>query len=284
MQECPVCQATLQARRSPGLLYCQQCQIWVSDFSTDVAQHSEAIIEENRAQGLKQLRLNNFNKILDHLQTYGPLENQRLCDVGCAYGWFLEAAAQRGIEAVGIEPEEAVALQGIKQGLTLKIGYFPDCLDDAERYDIISFNDSLEHLPNLPTIFQACYHHLNPGGKLIINIPNSQGIFFKIAQKLAQLGYSKPWDRLWQKNYRFPHLIYVNPQNLEHYLTPYGFKLLHSQTLETLEIKGLWQRLRMDQNSGWLMSAILYIGLVLLYPLMHQFPSDILLQIYQKES
>lgn len=284
MQECPVCQGTLKPRRSPGLLYCQQCDIWVSDFSADVTQHSEAIIEENRAQGLKQLRLNNFNTILDILQTYFPLENQRLCDVGCAYGWFLEAAQKRGIKAVGIEPEEAVAIQGIAQGLNIKIGYFPDCLDDSERYDIISFNDSLEHLPDLPTIFQACYHHLNPDGKLIVNIPNSQGIFFKIAQKLAQLGYTQPWDRLWQKNYPFPHLIYVNPQNLEDYVTPYGFKLLHSQTLETLQIKGLWQRLRMDKSSGWLISAILYIGLLILYPLIHNCPSDILLQIYQKDS
>lgn len=218
------------------------------------------------------------------MKTHGPLGNQHLCDVGCAYGWFLEAATQRGMEAVGIEPEESVALQGIAEGHTIKIGYFPDCLEDSARYDIMSFNDSLEHLPNLPAIFQACYHHLNPGDKLIINIPNSQGIFFKIAKKLAQIGYTNPWDRLWQKQYPFPHLIYVNPQNLEHYVTPYGFKLLQSQTLETIQIKGLWQRLRMDKSSGWLMSAILYVALVIIYPLIHKCPSDILLQIYQKDS
>ncbi len=241
-------------------------------------------MEENRAAGLKQLRLKNFHQILDHLEAYSSLENQSICDVGCAYGWFLEAATQRGMKAVGIEPEASVALQGIAQGLQIKIGYFPDDLEPEAVYDAIIFNDSLEHLPHLPKIFQACHQRLNPGGKLIINIPNSEGVFFKIAEKLVQWGYPQPWERMWQKHYPFPHLIYVNPQNLEQYVTPYGFKLLESKTLASIQVRGLWQRLRMDQSLPWMITVILYVGLLLIYPLIRQCPSDILLQIYQKQS
>ncbi|MDJ1183436.1 class I SAM-dependent methyltransferase [Roseofilum casamattae] len=283
MNQCPVCQATLESRRSPGLLYCTNCDIWVSNFSSAIAEHSELIVEENREEGLNELRLGNSNIILDTLQAHVPLENLRICDVGCAYGWFVEAAGERGMDAVGIEPEESVALQAKARGLKIKIGYFPDCLDAGETYDAIAFNDSLEHLPDLPAIFTACHHTLTASGKLIINIPNSQGLFFKIAEKLAQLGYTKPWDRMWQKEYAFPHLIYVNPHNLEQYVTQYGFELLESKTLDSVKVQGLWQRLRMDRSTSWIVSAIMYLGILLIYPFIQKCPSDILLQIYQKK-
>lgn len=281
---CPVCQSQLSQNLAKWLFHCNECGLWVSRIEQRDRNgiQNTPILENKREIGLKSLRIQNFQTLLDALECYMPLEQKTICDVGCAYGWFLEAAANRGMKAWGIEPDEFVANQGIKQGLNIKIGYFPDCVSDLEKFDAIAFNDSLEHLSNIDRVLAACYEMLTPSGKLIVNLPNSQGFFFKLGYFLFLIGYKQPWHRLWQKDYPFPHLVYFNPSNLEKYINRYGFKLVRSQNLKTITVSGLWQRLRMDRNSSIFVSAIIYCLILISYPFLLLFPSDTLLQIYQK--
>lgn len=270
---------------APWLLYCHDCGLWTSRLGNDNNQlkQSTAIIEENRHLGLKNLRMQNFQKVLDALEHYSTLDGAILCDVGCSYGWFLETAAMRGMKVVGIEPEESVALVGIEQGFDIRVGYFPGCLSASDKFDVISFNDSLEHLSDIGQVLERCYHLLTPRGKLAINIPTSQGFFFRLGLLLYRFGYKTPLHRLWQKDYASPHLFYFNSENLNRCLARYGFKLLHSQSLKTVTFSGLWKRLRMDTNSSLLASIIVYCLLALSYPLLSLVPSDALLQIYEKQ-
>ena len=281
-RSCPICQSPLQPRVASWSYHCRNCGVWISDFVPEGSSGDDPILEDKRETGLKSLRQRNFQTILNTLSQYLPLRGKTICDVGCGYGWFLEIAKQRGMNAIGVEPDREVAVTGIERGLNVQIGYFPDCLDESQRFDAIAFNDSLEHLPDLDRVLTACDRLLVSQGKLIINIPNSRGFFFQFGRLFYRLGNRAMWERLWQKNYPFPHLIYVNESNLERYLSQYGFKRLHSQSLPTLDLQGLWQRLRMDRSSPWLSGAIAYVGIVLSYPLLQRLPSDILLQIYEK--
>ena len=49
-----------------------------------------------REEGLSAIRTANFATVLDRLDDVGVPGGSRLLDVGCAHGWFLEAAEQRG--------------------------------------------------------------------------------------------------------------------------------------------------------------------------------------------
>ena len=51
-------------------------------------------------------------------------------------------------------------------------------------------------------------------GSVIVNLPSSNGIIFKISDIMMKLGYSKFYERLWQKNMSSPHLSYFNQENL----------------------------------------------------------------------
>jgi len=282
---CPACQNEMTERLAPWLVYCYRCSLWASllgDKSTQL-KPSTVIIEENRNLGLKQLRLQNFQKVLNTLELYMNFDSSKACDVGSSYGWFLEAAARRGMKVIGIEPEESVALVGIKQGLNIRVGYFPDCMTDSDEFDLITFNDSLEHLSNLGQVLESCYSLLAPSGKLLINIPTSQGFFFKLGLLLYRFGYKSPFHRLWQKDYPSPHLFYFNSENLEKCVSRYNFRLLYSQPLKTISLSGLWKRLRMDNNSSILYTLTMYILLVLFYPFSQMVASDALLQIYEKQ-
>lgn len=274
----------MNKKLTPWLLYCNNCELWTSLLGEKSSKLKDSleIIEENRNNGLKSLRIQNFHKLLNTLESYMDLNGARVCDVGCSYGWFLEVAAMRGMLPTGVEPEESVALAGINRNLNIKIGYFPDCMNSLDQFDVIIFNDCFEHLYDIKLILENCYKMLIPGGKLVINIPNSQGFFFKLALILYQFGYKEPFHRLWQKDYKSPHIFYFNSNNLEKCINRYGFKLLKSQSLQTISLVGLWERLRMDKKSLLISSAITYILLVAIYPLSNLLPSDILLQIYEK--
>lgn len=282
---CPACHSQMTEKLAPWLLYCYKCRLWSSRLANDNSKlkQSTAIIEENRNLGLKSLRLQNFQRLLDALESYMTLDGATACDVGSSYGWFLEAAATRGIKVMGVEPEESVAIVGIDRGLNIRVGYFPECMNALDQFDIITFNDSLEHLPNIGKILQSCYHLLAPSGKLVINIPTSQGFFFKVGMLLYKLGYKAPFYRLWQKDYASPHLFYFNRDNLEKCVRRHNFSLLYTQPLKTISLSGLWNRLRMDKNYSILYALTMYIGLVLFYPFSQMVTSDALLQIYEKE-
>lgn len=281
---CSACGSKMNKKLTPWLLCCNNCELWTSLLGEKSSKLKDSleIIEENRNNGLKSLRIQNFHKLLNTLESYMDLNGARVCDVGCSYGWFLEVAAMRGMLPTGVEPEESVALMGINRNLNIKIGYFPDCMNSLDQFDVIIFNDCLEHLYDIKLILENCYKMLFPGGKLVINIPNSQGFFFKLALILYRFGYKEPFHRLWQKDYKSPHIFYFNSNNLEKCITRYGFKLLKSQSLQTISLVGLWKRLRMDNKSLLINSAITYILLVTIYPLLNLLPSDILLQIYEK--
>lgn len=270
-------------RLDPALWRCRECGYWQLSFpAATVVANRSAIDEERRFRALSELRTANSRTVFRVLARYAPLTGARLCDVGCAYGWFLKAAQDYGVLAVGIEPEAAVADAARAQGLHVRSGFFPDCVADDERFDIITFNDVLEHQPEIDRVLEACRAHLVPRGLLSIVIPSSRGTVYRLGCALARLGIRGPLDRLWQRDFSCPHIHYFNAANLETLLQRRGFELLHSQSLPSLRLRGLWSRLRMDANAKLLPSFAGWTGMVLLSPLLRISPSDILFQVYRR--
>jgi 2-polyprenyl-3-methyl-5-hydroxy-6-metoxy-1,4-benzoquinol methylase len=238
--------------------------------------------EAHRRTALAGLRSANSRTILHVLGQHAPLAHARLCDIGCAYGWFLKAAQDCGVKAMGIEPEAPVAEAARREGLRVLSGFFPDCLVNEEQFEIITFNDVLEHLAEIQLVLEACRRHLVPGGLLSIVIPSSRGSVFRLSRILSRMGMRRPFDRLWQRDFSCPHVHYFNADNLKLLLEGHGFELQHSQDLRSLQLTGLWHRLRMDANAKLLPSFAAWASLALLYPLLRVTPSDILFQFYRR--
>ncbi|EQD54219.1 Methyltransferase type 11, partial [mine drainage metagenome] len=115
-----------------------------------------------------------------------------MLDVGCSNGQFLEAAASYGIEGVGIEPELAQASVARSKGLKVRAGLFPESLERGEAFDIVAFNDSFEHLSDPGAMLRTSEVILNPGGVLILNLPDSAGVLYSIASALARFSVYGP--------------------------------------------------------------------------------------------
>ena len=279
---CPACDRTPATAIRPWLRRCPGCGLWASALAGDRPDWAPHVEEAQREAGLRPLRRENFERVLDVLARHGRLEGARLLEVGCAHGWFLECAARRGVVATGLEPDPGVAAKALAAGLDVRQGYFPGAVREGETFDIVAFNDVFEHLEDPPRILQASARILRLGGRLVLNLPDSEGLLFRTACRLARFGIGAPLERLWQARFRFPHVWYFNAENLERLMARHGFRLLRGEGLPALRRRGLWARLRMDRTAGWLSTVVSFIALQALAPLIARASPDILLQIYER--
>ena len=202
---------------------------------------------DTRIAGYAALRRETSRTILDRLSSHRPLRGARLLDVGSAYGWFLDEAERAGANASGIEPDPDVAERSLG---TVRVGRFPEALTDEEVFDVIAFNDVLEHIPDVAGALQACASHLAPGGLLSVNIPTADGLAFRVACALARVGVRGPYERLWQRGLASPHLHYFATSALVRLISGSGFEILSVAPLPAIAREGLWQRVHTVRRPG----------------------------------
>ena len=102
-----------------------------------------------------------------------PSSVSRALDVGCGAGEFGQLLRQsRGIEVHGVEPDrEAAALA--KENLDYVYEHCWDgALEPIAAYDIVFFNDSIEHMENPSDALSLSRKFLSTHGFVFCSIPN----------------------------------------------------------------------------------------------------------------
>ncbi|MCX7223755.1 MAG: methyltransferase domain-containing protein, partial [Burkholderiales bacterium] len=205
---CLICAQKLLGGVQKWHFKCQRCSYEAADLEPNIneAELSATLNEISRERSLKELRSANFAVLLEKLK--------------------------------GLRPSGGSLLE-----VNVRHGYFPDVLAPNECFDVIVFNDVLEHIPHLDQAVEACARHLRPDGLLLVNLPNSSGFFYKASKLLCRLGAHSYFERMWQKDMPSPHLHYFNKKNLHLFLESKQFSVIDSGNLEVIRAKGLFDRL-----------------------------------------
>lgn len=282
---CPVC----RTRMSPGVTdwhqECPKCLYESADLRSAINENyaHKNIDENSRENSLRSLRLANFSSLLRAIKRSGKCSG-KLLDVGCAHGWFLEASRENGFDVLGIEPDLNMFDAATKRGLPVRQGFFPEALTRSEQFDVVAFNDVFEHIPDLNILLTGCRNHLKSDGVLVLNLPSSNGVFYKWARLLSKIGFNGFFDRLWQKNLPSPHLHYFNPENLNELLRNNGFESVASGRLSALRLKGLYTRISYAGNHSFFVRLVVYFVVLFSLPLLYIMPSDIIYTIAIKNN
>jgi SAM-dependent methyltransferase len=197
-----------------------------------------------------------------------------LLDVGCAHGWFLEHAAAH-YHVTGIEPDAGVAAATRARGLAVRSGFFPDALNTDERFDVIVFNDVLEHIPDVNAVLTACWQHLQPGGRVIVNAPSRRGFLYRLSKLLARLGRGGAFERMWQFGFPSPHVHYFDTANLRLLAGRAGFTVDGRTRLASISVRGLYARIRYSREVPAFKARVLTAALSVMAPLLAVLPADI---------
>ncbi len=103
----------------------------------------------------------------------------RVLDVGCAYGGFLVAFAERGARVAGLEIDERyvrlAALNLRERGLEGELVHGDAAAQYPafrERFDLVIANDILEHVPDPGAFLGRVREWLAPAGTAYLEIPN----------------------------------------------------------------------------------------------------------------
>lgn len=231
--------------------------------------------------GLESLRKANIKTTLERIDRLLPLRGRTLLDVGCASGWFLQAARSRGAVVHGIEPEERHVVAARDAGLSVDHGFFPRHLSHPGPYDIIAFNDVFEHLPSPDRAIRDVERLLNPGGLAVINLPSSDGFLFRASRVLDALGMAGTHDRLWQKGMPSPHISYFSPSSLRRLVERHTrLHAVDGFALTAFQRDGLWPRIRLTHAGP--IALALFAGLWCLSFVAALLPADIHVGIFRK--
>lgn len=277
---CAACGSSLTPARQEWVRQCRRCGFLASTLVAHVNASDSAIDERSRERALQVLRRRNFERVLDALASAALRERGRILDVGCAHGWFLEAARARGYDAIGLEPDDAVADVARRQGTPVRSGFFPQGLEPGECFDAIVFNDVFEHLPHPERAMRAVRDRLAPGGLVAINLPIASGVFYRTASVLDRIGMHGPFDRMWQRGFPSPHISYFTQATLAALAASCGMEERWRGFLPSLEASGLWPRLRYDRTAGFLKSALTWSILRASIPVLSSMSPDIGIQIF----
>ena len=116
------------------------------------------------------------------------LTQGKILDIGCGNGIYLKEFQSAGWEVEGIEVSKYVAkLAEERLGITIHTQPLEQLALAVEHYDLIRLKHCIEHLPQPLATLQKVAEILKPGGFVVIDTDNVQGLRSRTENTLQRL-------------------------------------------------------------------------------------------------
>ena len=158
---------------------------------------------------------------------------QDALDIGCSEGRFGEALqSARGCRVTGVEPFPAAAALAKTRLYKVFCSSAESFLSSHEgKFDVIFFNDVLEHLVDPWAQLRACCRLLkSPGGLIIASLPNIRFLF-----ALQEIVFRRDFPYEDAGIFDRTHLRFFTSKSMISVLESSGFEVLRRQGINGLE-------------------------------------------------
>ncbi|MBF0497327.1 MAG: glycosyltransferase [Deltaproteobacteria bacterium] len=153
-----------------------------------------------------------FQRRLKEIQ--GFIRGGRLLDVGCGYGYFLQAAQTLFSECWGLDVAPEACEQVRRRGFPVFWGRLDEASFENEQFDLVAMSDLFEHIYRPQDFLDQVKRVLKPDGLLYLTTPNMASVLAKIS------------GRRWV-SFKLPeHIVYYTPSSISKILSLAGFEVL----------------------------------------------------------
>lgn len=139
--------------------------------------------DDVRSSGLQDNLLEVRKKSYGYLyrNILGLKKKGSILDIGAGTGMFLSYFSELGFQTDGVEFSKDACIYARKTfGIKLKQGDFLDKKFKRNTYDIITLNNSLEHLYDpLKTLIEL-HKAMKKGGMIVVTVPNIESLAFRL--------------------------------------------------------------------------------------------------------
>ncbi len=142
----------------------------------------------------------------------------RLLDIGCGYGFFIDAMHKSGWQVEGIElSKPAAEIARSKKCGTIHSRAVEE-MGDMAAFDVITMFYVIEHVADPIAILQAIRKLLKPNGMLVLRYPNTSPL----------LSFSKPLARKLTLMQAPSHLYDYDGDSMEQIMATAGFQSMQT--------------------------------------------------------
>jgi len=189
--------------------------------------YAEAYSSGSKAESAREFYASGLGQLLCRyrLITIGKVRevtaDDRLLDVGCSFGAFLEAAHRHaGCATFGSDIDAdnlATALN--REHTTYRVGALRDADWPAEDFTVITFYQCLEHDPDPVETLAQARGLLRPGGLCVVEVPDYRGLWRRV--------FGASWLPLLVPQ----HLSHFTPATLRATFEAAGLEVVHAQSM-----------------------------------------------------
>ena len=228
---CPFCEKETQEKwwekDGKSFYLCSSCDLLFAkllDPKEALSQNQEVFepVGKQVLEGLeahRQGKKKKHRKILSYLEPYRS--TGRLLDVGCGQGGFLQTAKEMGwtVEGVELAPPLAELVEKY-YGIPVHVGTLEELRLPSGYYDVVFFNELLEHIYTPRSFLEEVLRILRKGGAVFLRTRNHRSFSAWFCQE--------DWRELafLEKG----HVCFYSPRTVRRIFSTLGFHIRHIRT------------------------------------------------------
>ena len=198
------------AYQKASLCQCQSCGLV---FSKNVPSKEDLYkFYNNYGLGsyLSPLTIKRYNELLDEFESYR--KTNKILDVGCGVGYFLDEAKKRGWEVYGNELSDKAVEVCQNKNINCTLGELDANNFAEDSFDVITSFEVIEHMNRPKAEIAAFYKILRKGGLVYLTTPNFNSLLrFRLKSAYNIITFPE-------------HLTYYTPKTIHKIFKLSGFK------------------------------------------------------------
>ena len=155
--------------------------------------------EETPSEKVFLVRKKSAESIIKYIRKHTGIESGSVLEIGCADGRNVEAFAEFGYDACGIDLSHSYVEFGKNRGLNLTCCDAETFEKDGHKFDIIVLNHVIEHFTDIIRELEIIGRMLKPDGCLFISVPGVKAMalgtydsdFLKLLQNAHIYNFTK---------------------------------------------------------------------------------------------